>query len=87
MKPTIGRIVHFIAPASEGGLTYAAIVTEVGADGAGDKIGLCTFGPGSLYFHHAVPEIGPGQYGGWRWPPREPPAVAVAPPPAAPAAP
>jgi len=51
MKPTIGRIVHFIAHEDCGSETYAAIVTKVHSETVVD---LATLGTQSLYFQTGV---------------------------------
>ena len=68
MDPTVGRIVHFVAPAPEGGETYAAIVTKV-HDAA--TVDVCTFGSRSMYFHERVIAGAEGcRDAHWRWPPK-----------------
>lgn len=71
MTPTIGRIVHFRAPADCGGAVYPAIVTRVHESGALD---LATFGPTSLYFQLGVFEehVAKPSEARWLWPPRVP---------------
>jgi hypothetical protein len=83
MKPTIGRMVHYVPPQDCKGKTtldlYAAVIVKVnpGIQPAGDYGGcdetveLATLGPNSLYFQHGVPfaeELKPGH---WSWPKRE----------------
>lgn len=63
MRPTVGRIVHFVAP-GEG--TRAAIVTRVADD---DVVDLAAFGRDALSFHH---NVAPGKDTAsgpcWLWP-------------------
>lgn len=74
MKPSVGRIVHFYAPAKENpdGNPFAALVTAVwsGPEAADDVVDLVTFGPGSIYFHTRVRPRVDADAGGWEWPPR-----------------
>lgn len=72
MKPTLGRIVHFVPPQECVGpksLTmYAAIIAQVNDN---DTCELATVGPNSLYFQHHVPFSQDYKPGHWSWPPRE----------------
>jgi len=59
MKPSIGRIVHYVSYGTPGGeytsQCRAAIVTEVDLVGSkilgGDRIGLCAVNPTGQFFH------------------------------------
>lgn len=67
-KPTVGRIVHYIA--RHDGSTWAAIVTRDNRDGTVD---LTAFPPGGQppmpleYVMHTTT----GVPGSWSWPPRD----------------
>jgi hypothetical protein len=63
MKPSIGRIVHYVSYGTPGGEygkeCRAAIITEVHTavdipDGPGATVGLCVLNPGGQFFNHAV---------------------------------
>lgn len=71
-KPSVGRIVHFRAPATKnGGEAYAALVTRVHSPAIVD---LVVFGSQGVSFHLDIPRLGhPSQTalsGSWDWPPR-----------------
>ncbi len=72
MKPTVGRIVHFVPPqectAEKTLAFYASIIAQVNADGTCE---LATFGPNSLYFQHSIAEAAWLTPGCWSWPARE----------------
>ena len=81
-KPTLGRIVHYVAYGTPGGEFKpehrAAIVTEV-AEPAGDDalmtqdmvIGICVLNPTGLFFNRGVLYDPSGERGGsWHWPER-----------------
>lgn len=76
MKPTPGRIVHFIPPTDNVGpksiKLVAAIVTSVyenqpPSEGT-DHVDLATFGTNSLYFQHCIPFSEKPEPGHWSWP-------------------
>jgi hypothetical protein len=74
MKPSIGRIVHYVSYGTPGGEykseCRAAIVTEVQDDPAG-SVGLCVLNPAGQFFNRAVPHDETGKSGGsWHWPER-----------------
>ena len=63
MKPTVGRIVHYVSHGTpvrgDGTQAYtaqcrAAIITEIGADG----VGLCVLNPSGQFFNRDVPYDG-----------------------------
>lgn len=84
MKPSIGRIVHYVAYGTPGGefqvgACRAAIVTEVTFGGGGETVGLCVLNPTGQYFSRAIPHDegitdGDGNLvkaaGTWHWPER-----------------
>ena len=82
MKPSVGRIVHYVSygtPNGEYGKECrAAIVTQVNAPGADEheRIGVAVLNPSGMFFHEDLPELDPavhGYKGGtWHWPEREP---------------
>jgi hypothetical protein len=60
MKPSVGRIVHYVSYGTPGGEygkeCRAAIVTEVGPGYPGSgEVGLCVLNPDGMFFNHAVP--------------------------------
>lgn len=85
MKPSVGRIVHYMSYGTPGGEygkeCRAAIITEVGEiemteHGPGDEsvtrpcVGLAVLNPSGMFFNRAVVEDD-GQAGGtWHWPER-----------------
>jgi hypothetical protein len=87
VKPTVGRIVHYVSYGTPGGeyasQCRAAVVTEVtgpafdpatGGD-ADDStvVGLCVLNPTGTFFNQGVVQDEAGHRGGtWHWPEREP---------------
>jgi hypothetical protein len=77
MKPSIGRIVHYVSfgtplePDGSQAFTSAcraAIITEVGDD---DTVSLCVFNPTGQFFNQNVELDADGCVGGsWHWPGR-----------------
>lgn len=66
VKPTIGKIVHFIGT---DGLTYAAIVTAVREDPSRAVIDLAVFYPVCIDRLHGIPQQRePAELGCWKWP-------------------
>jgi hypothetical protein len=65
--PTVGRIVHYNAPANDeyAARTLAALITKVNDDGT---VALCCFGPFGFGFRDNVTEG--DQQSTWHWPPR-----------------
>lgn len=79
MKPTPGRIVHFVPPqectAEKTLAFYPAIITQVNPPVAHSPVALqpetcelATFGPNSLYFQHGIPFSETLKPGHWSWP-------------------
>jgi len=62
MKPSVGRIVHYVSYGTPGGEygkeCRAAIVTEVEGPGADDaeRVGLCVLNPAGQFFNRSVPQ-------------------------------
>jgi len=85
MKPSIGRIVHYVSYGTPGGEygkeCRAAIVTEVPAGVSNPQtLGLCVLNPTGQFFNRTVP-FGKGDVpcdatqltgGTWHWPARVP---------------
>ena len=73
MKPTIGRIVHYIASGDgvndkgESGVHYPAIVCAVN----GDSLSLVVFGIGAFELAYLWPVKEGAELGTWHWPERE----------------
>ena len=80
MKPSAGRIVHYVSygtPNGEYGKECrAAIVTQVNGQGADghERVGLAVLNPSGMFFLEDLPELDPvenGDRGGtWHWPER-----------------
>ena len=72
MKPTVGRIVHYVSYGTPGGEyaseCRAAIVTEAHDHGL---IGLAVLNPSGLFFNSAAQDEGEHAGGTWHWPERE----------------
>jgi hypothetical protein len=66
-KPSVGRIVHFQSYNENGECAYAALITQVNADGTVD---IATFGPQSFYWHRNVAFSEAPKPSYWNWPPR-----------------
>ncbi len=82
MKPTVGRIVHYVSygtpPRGDGTQAYtsecrAAVVTEVSEEtGFGQLVGLCVLNPTGQFFNRGVEQDEVTKGGGtWHWPERE----------------
>jgi len=86
MRPSIGRIVHYVSYGTPGGeytsQCRAAVVTEVPADDAAQHVGLAVLSPAGMFFDQDVPydewdngvalEGAQPQGGSWHWPERIP---------------
>jgi hypothetical protein len=74
MKPSIGRIVHYVAYGTPGGeykagAHRAAVVTQVHSDTCVD---LCILNPTGLFFGTSLLLDSTGEKpGSWHWPERE----------------
>lgn len=67
MKPTLGRTVHYVAPAERGGEEYAGIITRVLSN---TRVDLVTFGSVSIYHNLGVEFSELPTPGCWHWPER-----------------
>jgi hypothetical protein len=79
VKPTVGRIVHYVSYGTPGGEykseCRAAVVTEVGSashPAAFDwTVGLCVLNPTGQFYNRGVTQDEHGHQGGtWHWPER-----------------
>lgn len=73
MKPTVGRIVHYVSYGTPGGeytsQCRAAIVTEVWADDG--TVNLAVVNPTGMFFNSASHDEDEKSGGTWHWPERE----------------
>lgn len=81
-KPSVGRIVHYVAYGTPGGefpagICRAAVVTEVAPDdGSGEsqntwRVGVCVLNPTGMYFNRDLPQAEVDKAPGtWHWPER-----------------
>ena len=82
MKPSVGRVVHYVSYGTPGGeygkKCRAAIVTQVNGAGADEheRVGVAVLNPSGMFFHEDLPELDPAAHGykggTWHWPEREP---------------
>lgn len=86
MKPTVGRIVHYVSYGTPGGEygkeCRAAVVTQVAghavdlatmAESDMWVVGLCVLNPTGQFFNPSIVQMENGRDGGtWHWPEREP---------------
>lgn len=76
MKPSVGRIVHYVSYGTPGGEytseCRAAVITELGPyDVDSDPVvGLCVLNPTGQFFNREVPYSPGGEGGTWHWPER-----------------
>jgi hypothetical protein len=79
MKPSVGRIVHYVSYGTPGGEykseCRAAVITEVGMNShpapPGTLVGLCVLNPSGQFFNRRVDQDETGHAGGtWHWPER-----------------
>ena len=77
MKPTVGRIVHYVSYGTPGGEyaseCRAAVVTEVGPEHRTGHwpLGLAVLNPEGMFFNRGVPFGTADEGGSWHWPERE----------------
>lgn len=84
-KPSVGRVVHYVAYGTPGGefpagICRAAIITEVNAlqpgrvvqlfDGVQMDVGLCVLNPSGQFFNRGVRYDADKAPGTWHWPER-----------------
>ena len=72
MKPSIGRIVHYVSYGTPGGEytkeCRAAVVTEVNTS---DTVGLAVLNPTGAFFNRTIVHDESAEHGGtWHWPER-----------------
>jgi hypothetical protein len=86
MKPSVGRIVHYVSYGTPGGEygkeCRAAVITEVNgkaidpgtlAEADSYVVGLCVLNPTGQFFSQGVVQMEKGRDGGtWHWPERVP---------------
>jgi hypothetical protein len=79
MKPSVGRIVHYVSYGTPGGeytsQCRAATITEVNEHNSAEFVGLCVQNPTGLFFHSldsgGCPHNEDEKVGGtWHWPER-----------------
>ncbi len=73
IKPTVGRMVYYVAYGTPGGeykagAERAATITQVNDDGS---VGLCIFNPSGLFFNPSIPydDSESPKAGTWHWMP------------------
>ena len=73
MKPTVGRIVHYVSYGTPGGEykseCRAAIITEVINPDGGDMLSIAVFNPSGMFFNTCIHDEEKSG-GTWHWPER-----------------
>jgi len=71
MKPSVGRIVHYVSYGTPNGEykaeCRAAIITQVFSD---TVVSLCVLNPSGLFFNTSIPFDEKAKGGTWHWPER-----------------
>jgi hypothetical protein len=76
MKPSVGRIVHYVSYGTPNGEykpeCRAAIIAAVkeGQEGLAESCDLVIFNPGGLFFHECPHDEEDKKGGTWHWPER-----------------
>lgn len=79
MKPSVGRMVHYVSYGTPGGeypsVCRAAVITAVDTDYRNAKleyfvVDLCVLNPEGLFFNKHVPYDEDKRGGTWHWPER-----------------
>lgn len=78
MKPSVGRIVHYMARGSADGayppVCRAAIITQVHYDVDPDTgegyVGVAVLNPSGMFFHESIDYDKDSAPGSWHWPER-----------------
>jgi hypothetical protein len=78
MKPSVGRIVHYVSYGTPAGeftsKCRAAVVTEVEKSGDVDqeRASICVLNPTGVFFHEGAIHAEDRRPGSWHWPERIP---------------
>jgi hypothetical protein len=74
MRPSVGRIVHYVSYGTPGGEytseCRAAVVTTVHQSGEPQRVGLAVLNPSGLFFDLGIPQDDGKRGGTWHWPER-----------------